>query len=122
MPNLQHVSCVMRSESGQEKLTNSDYTNADKWRRLLTELQDLTDLNCIIKCPLKTSNYSECDFVRITANATRASERSINVHLSYNNDMTNNIKSDVSMLCATGCDTHRFKLTLILFAVVNSGT
>lgn len=96
MPHVRHVSCVLRSESGQEKLINTDYTNADKWRGLLANLGNVLDFTCTIKCPLKASNYAECNFVRISANVSRASEKCINVHLRYNNDIDHHTKSDVS--------------------------
>jgi hypothetical protein len=98
IPNVQHLSCTLKSEANQEKFTNSDYVNKEKWRSLFVEFHDLINLDCLIKCPLKLSNCSEIDFVRIIANISRASDRSINIHLDYNNETTNNIKSDVSSI------------------------
>lgn len=96
IPNIQHLSCTLKSETCQEKLTSLDYINVEKWRSLYAEFHDLINLDCSIKCPLKSSSCSEIDFVRIIANVTRASDRSIDINLFYNNETTNHIKSDVS--------------------------
>jgi len=96
IPNIKHLLCTLKSEVNQEKLTNSDYINIEKWRSLFVEFHDLIDLDCSIKSPLKPSSCSETDFVRIRANVSRASDRSVNIHLCYSNETTNHIKSDVS--------------------------
>jgi hypothetical protein len=96
IPNLQHFSCTLKSEMSQDKLVNSDYVNVEKWRHLCGEFRDLIDLDCSIKCPLRSTNCLETDFVRIMANISRTSDRLINIHLYHNNETNNNIKSDVS--------------------------
>ncbi|CAF1211884.1 unnamed protein product [Adineta steineri] len=97
LPNLQHLSCTLKSEVTQDKLANSDYIKKERWRNLFAEFHYLIDLTCLIKCSLKSSNYSEIDFVRITANASHASDLPVDIQLYYNNDITSNIKSDLTL-------------------------
>ncbi len=103
IPNLQHLICTLKSETNQEKFTNSDYINLEKWRNLCNEFKDFSSLDCSIKCPLRSTNCFETDFVRIIANVSRASDRSINIHLYHNNESNHNIKSDVSTFPSLIC-------------------
>ncbi|CAF3115710.1 unnamed protein product [Rotaria sp. Silwood2] len=98
IPNIRHLSCTLKSETNQKEVANSDYINIDKWRNLCVELHDLIDLDCSIKCILNSSSGSETDFVRIIANISRTSIRSINIQLYNNNENTNHMKHDVSDL------------------------
>ncbi|CAF1108625.1 unnamed protein product [Adineta ricciae] len=97
VPNIQHLFCILRTELTQDKFIHSDYIVVDKWRALFHELRSLIDLTCTIKCPLKASNYTECDFLRINANVSRASQQSIDIHLCYNNEIMNNVKNDLTL-------------------------
>jgi hypothetical protein len=98
IPNLEHLSCTLITEINKEKLVNSDYVNIDKWRNFCIEFHQLIHLDCSITCPLKSSTCSQIDFVRIIANISRSSNRSINIQL-YHNKETNNIdRHDVSKI------------------------
>jgi hypothetical protein len=86
------------TETNKEKLLDSDYIDLEKWRNLCLQFSDLIHLDCLIKCPLKSSTSIETDFVRIIANTSCASERSIDIQL----DHTNMIKNDVSAFSIAG--------------------
>jgi len=98
IPNLQHFSCTLMTNTDKEKLIDSEYIDIELWRNLCVEFRDLIHLDCSIKCPLKSSTCFETDFVRIIANISRAPERSINIQLYHNNENINTTKNDVSTL------------------------
>jgi len=109
IPNLEHLTCTLITETNKEKLINSDYVNIEKWKNFCMEFHDLINLDCSITCPLKSSTCSQTDFIRIIANISRSSDRSVNIQL-YHNKETNNIdRHDVSKIdpllivyCASG--------------------
>jgi len=85
------------TETNREKLLDSDYINIEKWKNFSHEFPDLIHLNCLIKCPLKSSTCLESDFVRIIAKISRTSNRSIDIQLYHHNQTNNIIKNDVSL-------------------------
>ncbi|CAF1215904.1 unnamed protein product [Rotaria sordida] len=93
IPNLQNFSCTLKSETNQKEFDNSDYINIEKWRNLCIKFHNLINLDCSIKCILNSSNGSETDFVQIIANISRTSDRSINIHIYYNNENINHMKN-----------------------------
>jgi hypothetical protein len=93
MRNLQNFSCTLMTETNREKLLDSDYINPEKWKDFSHEFHDLIHLNCLIKCPLKSSTCLESDFVRIIAKISRTSDRSIDIQLYQTNNI---IKNEVS--------------------------
>ncbi|CAF0868358.1 unnamed protein product [Rotaria sp. Silwood1] len=97
IPNIQNFSCTLKFETNQKELANSDYINIEKWRNLCIEFYNLINLDCSIKSIINSSNGTETDFVRIIANISRTSDRSINIHLYYNNENPNHMKNDSTL-------------------------
>lgn len=97
IPNLEYFSCTLVTEINKEKLNNSDYVNIEKWKNLCMEFHNLIHLDCSITCPSKSSTCSHTDFVKIIANISRASDRTINIQLYHNNETNNIDKNDVSI-------------------------
>lgn len=96
LPNLENFVCTFMSEIIKDKLLNSDFIQISKWTQFVKELSHLIHLDCSIICPFKSSTCFETDFIRILANISRHSDRSIDIHIYENNDLINTTKNDVN--------------------------
>ena len=95
MPNLQNFFCILKSETYQEKILHSDLFNIELWRQFCHEFSSLIQLDCVIKCPFKSTNSLEMDFLRITGERSKNFDRSIDIHLRYHDDFNYPIRNEV---------------------------
>lgn len=89
------------SEIIKDKLLESDFIQQSKWTQFVREFSNLIHLDCSIICPFKSSTCFETDFIRILANISRHSDRTVDIQIYQNNDLTNTIKNDVKTILKT---------------------
>jgi len=95
LPNLQHFICTFMSEIIKDKLLELDFIQISKWTQFAKEFANLIHLDCSIICPFKSSTCFETDFIRILGNISRHADRTVDIQIYQNNDLTNTIKNDV---------------------------
>ena len=78
------------TEINRDKLLESDYLNLEKWTNFSHLFHNLINLNCFIKCPLKSPACLESDFVGIIAKISRTIDRTIDIQLYQTNNIIKN--------------------------------
>lgn len=81
VPNLRFSSWILKCENSREEILRSTFVSIDHWRQLYSQLDQLYHFDCLVKCPLKSSNTFEIDLFKVIANVCRTNESFVDIQL-----------------------------------------